>query len=73
MDNIKVRTHFEAAVVIFVFTFVSSFLGTRSGVAFVSAHPYIKDIIGAAFTAYTTTRVYLGAKPQQPEGPAKEQ
>ena len=73
MDNIKLTTHFEAAAVIFVFTFASSFLGTGTGTEFVSAHPYVKDIIGAAFTAYTATKVYLGAKPTQPEGPAKEQ
>lgn len=72
MSNVKFTTHIEAALVIFVFTFASSFLGTASGEHFVIAHPYIKDIVGAAFTAYTATRVYLGAKPQQPEGPAKE-
>lgn len=73
MDNIQVKTHVEAAVVIFALTFVSSFLGTPSGLAFIAAHPYVKDIAAAALTAYTAARVYLGAKPQQPEGPAPKE
>lgn len=63
MNKVKFTTHIEAALVIFVFTFASSFLGTASGEHFIMAHPYIKDIVGAAFTAYTATKVYLATNP----------